>query len=164
MHGRWRGQFSITMTDPSALAHAVPSRVDRFAWRVTILNDQLFGTPWLETNVDYRTGAAHNVVVHTTLLRQFGMPVVWGREVIRLDPNGTGFTLDGSHHFPWRWWWACAVHGTGQISTAADSASYVFDYMGTRLTQTTIHESLDVLVVTQQTAFSHGVVRLSRYT
>lgn len=158
MADRWRGRLVFEMKDASALGGL--GLLDRMAWRMTGIQGRLFGPPWLETSVDI-AGLDRNEVIHTTLLRQWGMPLAAGRERITLDPDGRRFTLRGAHRFAWAPWSARAVEGTGEIHADARGASYTFLYLGARMAQETKIDGRD-LIVTQTTAFSRSEVRLVR--
>lgn len=163
MHGRWRGRISTVLTDPGALAAAKMSALDRLTWRLTVATERWLGPPWLETSVDYQSGGpTQNRVIHTTRVRQLGLPAMWGREIITLDRDGCRFTLRGAHRFAWFPLLPRAVSGDGMVPETAGGASYLFAVLGTTMTQTTKREGLDVLVVTQETPFSRAEVRLQR--
>ena len=154
MCGTWCGRLDTKITDRGALAAAKLGTLDRLAWKLSA------GRPWLETSVAFADGKT-NEVIHETRVRQLGRIAVEGVEIIALEPDSNRFTMRGTHRFAWTPWKKRAVEGTGEVREAADGATYVFEYLGAPLTQTTRTDG-EALIVTQTTAFSRGEVKLER--
>lgn len=156
MHGRWRGRLRLTLTTPAAL-DSVRSPIDRLAWRVMSLLQNVLGPPSMETTVTY----AADVVVHTTRLRVLGLVVASGVERFTLAADGRHFRMDAEHRLATSPWRVTTFSGEGEVADAADGARYVFPYLGADLVQTTRVDG-DALVATQVTAFARSEVRLER--
>jgi hypothetical protein len=159
--GRWRSKVSLTITDWRAF----------WGQRMTILNrNQLLftafwppwlGPVWLETSVAVKEGTSSTEVIHTTRALWLGLILMDGIETIELSEDGSRFVMHGRQS-SWPFLQKKEFfEATGFIDESATRGTYDIPWMGTTLHQTTVAEQ-DLVTITQQTPWSHGVQYLRR--
>lgn len=148
--GRWAGDFTLSVTDPKALAGlalhvravALFARFDGRLRMVTTLAER-----------DRRT------FHHTTRLTRWGALVLSTEETITLDADGRRLRMAGEQR-P-RFAAVVPYAGDGEVAPEGDAVTYEISWAGMPLTQRTriVHEGL---LLTQHTAWSKASVLLRR--
>ena len=162
--GRWSGPLDFVVTDWRALGATPLALADRLTVLSLAWGTRFLGALRIETSVDYASGAARGVVVHTTRISKWGLTLLRGIETLRLDANGRDLTMDAETRMvstPWR-----TTRFTGapaSVDEAGMRATYRFPYVGTEMRQRG-ERSADgtTVTLTQETAFSRGVQVLRR--
>lgn len=134
MSGSWSGTLSFTM-------HRLPTVRATISTTVRVLS----------------TGD----VLHTTLVEKAGMSLFRSVETILLGQDGRSFTLQSEQRtapFPWI---VRVCDGDGEVTEAADGATYRMGWLGTTLHQRT-RVVPEGLAVQQQSAWSRGSTVLRR--
>jgi hypothetical protein len=162
VEGTWSAPLELVITDWAAFRACPMSRLDRLSLLGLVWTTRLLGPFRFETSVDASRAAARQQVVHTTRVARWGMTLMRSVDTLTLDANGRDATMCVYMRvwpMPWR---ARRTPPTpAQIDAAGRAATYRFPWFGTEMRQ---HAALDggVVTLTQQTAFSRGVQRLTR--
>lgn len=155
--GRWRGSVSFALVDRVAFAATRMSFFDRVRlWSMRLLSS--LGPLTMRTSVEI---VSATVVVHTTRLSKWGMPLLVGREVLTLAPDGVSATMACEHRLGPTWG---LVRFAGEVRVADDArrAEYVLGpWFGTTLRQTGSIEG-DTVRLVQETVFSRSEQVLRR--
>lgn len=157
--GRWRGRFSLVITDPRAFREAPIAAIDRARIRALAAFCRLFGFAWMDTRVDC-AALDGGRVIHETRLSRFGVPLLDGREVITPRAGGRSGTMTIHHRFPpsrERSW----EGGEVIIDANEHGAAYDLPWIGGRLRQKT-RVVPDGLLLDQEGPFSYAEVCLMR--
>jgi hypothetical protein len=144
--GRWRAPIQITITDASALRSSGMSFVNRLSLRALSAWPRWLGGVYLDTTVACRDGAE---VVHTTVVRWFGIPLQRSTETFSLDPEGRSFTVRGG------------MSGSGSVDASSTRAEYELRWLGVSIRQHTVREP-DLITVHQEGPGFRGVQELVR--
>lgn len=159
--GAWRGVFTLTVTDRAALAAAPLSALDRLRFAGMRAGLRVFGgaVPFATTV----TFASPSEVVHTTRIGGFGPPWFVSREVITLGADGRSGSIRIRQRLP-PFYLPARDDGPFpvEIDEAARLASYALVFLGCPMKQIGERVSDDVVVLTQETAFSKSTQRLKR--
>lgn len=106
------------------------------------------GRVHLDTSVAF---SGEHDVVHTTVVRWFGLPLQKSVEVFTLDPDGQHFTVQGG------------MTGSGSVDAAGMRAEYTLRWLGMEMRQHTVLQDGRVLVEQDGPGF-HGHQELVRVT
>jgi len=162
MHGRWRGDYALTLTDVPAFRAAKLPWLDRTRIRSMVTLPRLTGALRMETTVDAQREAAKRQVLHTTRIASWGATLFRSEEVLQLQDDGRTATLTGRHWMlpaPWR------AHAWDEarvdVSEDAQGATYSLQWLGVPMRQET-RVTPEGLAVSQRTAWSLGKVLLRR--
>lgn len=158
--GAWRGVFTLTMTDPDALARAPLSALDRLRFAGMRLGLRVLGTVPFSTTVTF---TAPHEVVHTTRIGGFGPPWFVSRETLALGADGRSASIRIRQRLPPLF---VPAREDGPFAVAIDAearrATYDLVFLGCPMRQLGERVSDDEVVLTQETAFSRSVQRLAR--
>lgn len=148
----------MTITDSAALRASGMRAADRASLRMMTAWPRWLGRFWLETTVTYD---ASGEVIHTTVVRFLGLPLLRSTEHITLDADGRAFTMRGEQRMWPAIWARRTMSGHGTIDASARRAEYTLEFLGAAMRQSTVRED-DLVTVTQQGPGFSGVQHLRR--
>lgn len=154
--GRWRAPLDLCIHDASALRASGMGLVDRWSLRAVAAWVRWAGGVTLDTSVAVLDP---ETVVHTTVVRFGPMATMRSEEVLRLDPDGRRFVLQGVQRMGGRG--VRVVRGNGQVDEDGRGAHYALNWLGAPLRQDTRLEG-DTVTLTQAGPGWRGVQRLRR--
>ncbi len=159
--GSWRCPMNFAVTDWRGFWGSKMSWLDR----VRVLSLALWPSRlirfYLSTTVSRLPGKHSEDVLHTTRVSCLGVGFMKSTERIELDPGGREFQLTGTRSMWPTFWVNEPFAAPGEVDAEASQATYDFSWFGTSLKQTTV-ASEDLVLVTQETAWSLGKQRLVR--
>ncbi|RLB49848.1 MAG: hypothetical protein DRJ42_20145 [Deltaproteobacteria bacterium] len=162
--GAWRCPLDFSITDRAAFWRCRMGWLNRLRVLSLVLWPSWLGRFYLDTSVVCPSGPESvqvDLVVHTTRVSWLGLGVLTSRELIELDPDGRSFVLRGTRTMWPTFWKREPFVGPGVVDESGTRASYDFTWFGTDLKQSTVADG-DLVVVTQETEWSHGVQKLVR--
>lgn len=136
--GSWRSPLHVTVTDPRALARSGMGLFDRLSVRALGVWPRWLARPVLATTVRFEGPLA---VVHTTVVRWLGIPLLRSVETFSLDPGGRTFEVGGD------------LAGHGSIDETGTRGEYHLRWLGADLVQRTSREGGTVTVRQQGPGF-----------
>jgi hypothetical protein len=156
--GTWRSPLDLRVTNLAALWGSEMAYVDRVALCALALWPNWLGRPCLHTSVSMQT---EQRVLHTTVVRFFGVLCLRSEEMIYLAPDGHAFTVVGAQLDKPFWGTLEPVIGKGEVNSDATAASYQIQFLGVLLMQTTTRDS-DLVTLNQHGPGWEGIQRLRR--
>jgi len=162
LHGKWRCELELVITDELALRNAKVSAFDRLRIRSTVWMRKLLGPLTMSTTLDYETSGDAGVIFHTTRVSKWGITLLSSEESFTVEATGRDFAMRGSQCMIPTYWHAQSFgEGRGSVDESATRATYSFTWMGGPMLQETV-ATKDTVTMTQTTPFSRGVQRLRR--
>lgn len=147
--GRWRCPVDMQITDVSALRRAMGLFNMLGLWLMSVWPPWL-GRFYLETTVDMPHSAE---VLHTTVVRWLGLPLLSTKERLVLHENGVNFSLSGEGHSLMAPWYRDLMEGQGSIDPSATKGSYRLIWMGSPLIQSTVRDGDQVTLILEGAGF-----------
>jgi hypothetical protein len=138
----------MTITDARALSRSGMRLADRLSLWLMAIWPPFLGRFQLCTTVEYD---ARGEVLHTTVVRWLGIPLLRSVEAIALDPDGRRLTVRGG------------MTGAGTMDEAGTCATYELHWLGVAMRQSTQRER-DLITVRQVGPGFRAVQALVRQT
>lgn len=155
-HGAWRSPMNLEITDATALRESGVGWADRTSLRLMAVWPAWLGRFYLDTTVSYR---GHAQVLHTTVVRWLGLPLLSSTETIELAPDGRAFEMRGDQRVFPTLWRRRSIEGTGSVDETGMHATYHLHWLGAALRQTTKRHELGADIVQEGPGF-RGVQHL----
>jgi hypothetical protein len=136
--GRWRASYQLTITDLEAFERSGLGWLDRWSLRLLARWPRWLGWVYMDTSVDCHE---HGRVMHTTVVRWLGLPLMRSVEIFTLADDGASFTVSGG------------MTGTGRVDATTTRADYELRWRGAPIVQYTERTAERVTVHQQGPGF-----------
>ena len=160
-HGRWRSALELRITDWRAFRACPMTLLDRFRVLSMLATAAVLGPLVIETEVDYHGHVEDGEVLHRTRVGKWGMTLMRSEERFVLDDDGHAFEMRGELRMAPTFLARGFGDATGRIDETGTRGRYEFDWLGTRMRQTTRLDARGA-EITQETDWSRGVQMLRR--
>jgi len=164
VEGVWECPLQLDITDWAAFRACPMSWLDRLSLVGLVWTTRLLGPFSFETSVDATSEAARGHVIHTTCVARWGFTVMRSVETLALAANGRDLTM----RIEMRIWprlrrARLTPASAARVDADGRAATYCFAWFGTEMRQHAVcNADASLVTLTQETAFSRGVQRLTR--